>query len=87
MSHWIYHPTEEAKIVDSLEFENLLKNGWYDNPGKFPVKEKEEIKVRIPPVKGIYPDEDEVEDKKINKAMLEETLVHAAKLRAKTIAS
>jgi len=38
--HFIYHPEHEAKIVDSVEFEKLLKKGWFDSPAKFPVKEE-----------------------------------------------
>jgi hypothetical protein len=35
MSHWIYHPENEAKIVSSEEYEIYLKNGWFDTPAKF----------------------------------------------------
>lgn len=87
MQHWIYHPVEEAKIVDSLEIEELLTSGWYDNPSKFPVKEVKEVKVRVSPVRCVYPDEEDQEeseeDKKINKEMVKETLAYAANLTKK----
>lgn len=35
---WVYHPHEEAKIVNSDEAENLYENGWFDTPSKFAVK-------------------------------------------------
>jgi len=32
---WIYHETEEPKIIDSDDFEQYEKNGWADTPAKF----------------------------------------------------
>ncbi len=42
--HWIYHPEQEAKIVDSQAYYKLLEEGWYDTPAKFPSNLKEEEK-------------------------------------------
>ena len=41
MSHrrWVYHATEEAKIVDSETAEELYKQGWCDHPDKCEVAE------------------------------------------------
>jgi hypothetical protein len=35
---WVYHPEEaqKGKIVSKEEADQLIQNGWYDNPGKFP---------------------------------------------------
>lgn len=30
---WVYHDTEEAKVVDSDDCEALAKDGWRDSPG------------------------------------------------------
>lgn len=30
---WVYHDTEEAKVVDSDDCETLVKDGWRDSPG------------------------------------------------------
>lgn len=38
MSHWIYHPERDAKIVSSSEYPIFLREGWYDSPSKFPSK-------------------------------------------------
>ncbi len=32
---WIYHATEQPKIIDSNEFEAYEKEGWADTPAKF----------------------------------------------------
>jgi hypothetical protein len=32
---WIYHETEEPKIIDSDDFEKYQKEGWEDTPAKF----------------------------------------------------
>ena len=31
---WVYHPKQEAKIVDSDEAATLYKQGWADSPAK-----------------------------------------------------
>lgn len=31
---WVYHDTEEPRIVDSDECEALLADGWRDTPGR-----------------------------------------------------
>lgn len=33
---WVYHPSEEAKIVSDSEARILMCSGWYDSPAKFP---------------------------------------------------
>lgn len=43
--NWIYHPTEEAKIVGPDEYEQLLKSGWYSNPKDCQPEKKEEADV------------------------------------------
>ena len=35
--HYVYHPNESAKVVESTEYYKLLEEGWYDSPAKFPV--------------------------------------------------
>lgn len=32
---WIYHETEEPKIINSDEFESYQKEGWADTPAAF----------------------------------------------------
>jgi hypothetical protein len=32
---WIYHATEEPKIINDSEFEEYEKEGWADTPAKF----------------------------------------------------
>ena len=32
---WVYHATEEPKIIDSDEFESYKKEGWADTPAAF----------------------------------------------------
>ncbi len=32
---WIYHATEEAKIINSDEFEGYQDDGWKDSPAEF----------------------------------------------------
>lgn len=32
---WIYHETEEPKIINSDEFESYKKEGWADTPATF----------------------------------------------------
>jgi hypothetical protein len=32
---WVYHRTEEAKIVDKCEAEILYHQGWADSPARF----------------------------------------------------
>lgn len=32
---WIYHATEEAKIINSDEFDTYKKDGWADSPAEF----------------------------------------------------
>ena len=32
---WIYHATEEPKIINNSEFEEYEKEGWADTPAKF----------------------------------------------------
>ena len=32
---WIYHATEEAKIINSDEYEKYYKEGWQDSPAPF----------------------------------------------------
>lgn len=32
---WIYHKTEEAKIINSDEFDSYEKAGWKDSPAEF----------------------------------------------------
>jgi hypothetical protein len=32
---WIYHETEEPKIINDSEFEEYEKEGWADSPAKF----------------------------------------------------
>jgi len=32
---WIYHATEEPKIINSDEFEGYEKDGWKDSPAEF----------------------------------------------------
>jgi hypothetical protein len=32
---WIYHKTEEAKIINSDEFESYKEKGWADSPSCF----------------------------------------------------
>lgn len=32
---WVYHESEEPKIVDEDEAENYYENGWEDSPAKF----------------------------------------------------
>lgn len=32
---WIYHATEESKIINSNEFESYKKEGWADTPAAF----------------------------------------------------
>ncbi|GMR21487.1 MAG: hypothetical protein BMS9Abin36_2088 [Gammaproteobacteria bacterium] len=36
MSHqmWIYHDTEDAKVIDSDDFDALLSSGWRDHPNR-----------------------------------------------------
>lgn len=37
--HYCFHPDESPRCVDTAEYERLLGDGWYDSPGKFPVKD------------------------------------------------
>lgn len=46
---WVYHPKQDAKIVDFAEGERLLDSGWYDTPANFP-SEKKEIVNNMPEV-------------------------------------
>jgi hypothetical protein len=32
---WIYHATEEPKVISSNEFEDYKKEGWADSPAEF----------------------------------------------------
>ena len=32
---WIYHKTEEAKIINSDEFDSYKDDGWKDSPAEF----------------------------------------------------
>lgn len=34
MQHWIYHPKEQPKIVETEEYNYYLNHGWYDSPDK-----------------------------------------------------
>lgn len=43
---WVYHPTQEAKVVTNDEAYKLYEDGWYDTPAKFP-KAGEEKKVEV----------------------------------------
>jgi hypothetical protein len=38
---WIYHATEEPKIIDSENFESYEAKGWADTPAKFINLEKD----------------------------------------------
>lgn len=37
--HFVYHPDHGSKLVNSVEYNQYLINGWYDTPAKFPVIE------------------------------------------------
>ena len=39
--HYVYHPDQPPKVVETTEYNHLLENGWYDTPTKFPVKKGE----------------------------------------------
>ena len=32
---WVYHKTEEPRIIDSEDYEQYELNGWADTPAKF----------------------------------------------------
>jgi hypothetical protein len=34
--YWVYHPNQDAKIVESDEYYKLLGEGWYNTPADFP---------------------------------------------------
>ncbi len=34
--HYVYHPSHEAVIVSTEEYQKYLDSGWYDTPTKFP---------------------------------------------------
>ncbi|MCK5602176.1 hypothetical protein KAR91_09915 [Candidatus Pacearchaeota archaeon] len=44
---WIYHKTDEPKIIENEEFESYEKEGWKDSPAHF---------IKLPDV-GVDPDE------------------------------
>ena len=44
---WIYHKTEEPKIIEDEEFESYEKKGWKDSPAYF---------IKLPDV-GVDPDD------------------------------
>ncbi len=44
---WIYHKTEEPKIIENEEFESYEKEGWKDSPAYF---------IKLPDV-GVDPDD------------------------------
>lgn len=35
MKTWIYHATEEPKVIDQAEYESYKKDGWLDSPAPF----------------------------------------------------
>jgi hypothetical protein len=35
MKTWIYHETEEPKIIDQSNYEEAKKDGWLDSPAPF----------------------------------------------------
>lgn len=48
--NYIFHPDYEPTIVDDSEYLNLLSNGWYDSPAKFPKKQADPVASAAKPV-------------------------------------
>lgn len=49
--HYVYHPVNGKKLVETEQYFEHLKSGWYDTPAKFPPKvelKKEEEKENEP---------------------------------------
>lgn len=48
--NYIFHPDYEPTIVNDSEYLNLLNNGWYDSPAKFPKKPADPVASAEKPV-------------------------------------